>query len=113
MALYENVFIARQDITPGQVEALTEKYIKLIEDAKGKVEKREYWGLRNLAYVIQKNKKGHYTMLNYDAHSDVMKEVERQMGLDTDVIRFMTIRLEEIDQEPSIMMSSSRDDDKK
>lgn len=109
MALYETVFIARQDISPNQVEALADDYEKVIAELKGSVKKREYWGLRTLAYQIRKNKKGHYIMYNFDAPSDAIAEMERRMRLNDDILRFMSIRIDEINEEPSIMMASKED----
>lgn len=110
MALYETVFIARQDITPNQVEALANDYEKIVKDFEGSVAKREYWGLRTLAYEIEKNKKGHYVLFNFDVKSEAIAEMERQMGLNDDVIRFMTITVDEFEEGPSVVMASSKDD---
>ena len=106
MTLYENVFIVRQDISAQQVEDLTARFTGLIADGGGTVTKNEYWGLRTLAYKINKNRKGHYVLLNIDAPSDAVKEMERNMNLNEDVMRFMTIRVEEVDEGPSVMMRS-------
>ena len=106
MTLYENVFIVRQDVSAQQVEDLTTRFTGLIADGGGTVTKNEYWGLRTLAYKINKNRKGHYVLLNIDAPSDAVKEMERNMNLNEDVMRFMTIRVEEVDEGPSVMMRS-------
>lgn len=106
MTLYENVFIVRQDVSAQQVEDLTTRFTGLIADGGGTVTKNEYWGLRTLAYKIKKNRKGHYVLLNIDAPSDAVKEMERNMNLNDDVMRFMTIRVEEVDEGPSVMMRS-------
>ena len=106
MTLYENVFIVRQDVSAQQVEDLTTRFTGLIADGGGTVTKNEYWGLRTLAYKIKKNRKGHYVLLNIDAPSDAVKEMERNMNLNEDVMRFMTIRVEEVDEGPSVMMRS-------
>jgi small subunit ribosomal protein S6 len=115
MRLYESVFIARQDISTGQVDALCEEFEGIITAGGGKILKKEYWGLKTLAYRIKKNRKGHYIMFNIEADADTMSEYDRKLGLNEDVIRVLTISIEEVDDEPSIMMQaksdrSSRDD---
>ncbi len=104
MALYEHVFMARQDISQSQVEGLIKEYADIITEGGGKVGKVEYWGLKNLAYKIKKNRKAHYALMNLDAPSAAVAEMERRMGISTDVIRFMTIRVETHEVEPSIQM---------
>ena len=104
MRLYESVLIARQDISTAQVETLVDEFSKIIENGGGSIKKREYWGLRSLAYRIKKNRKGHYVMLNLEADSATLNEYERIMGLNEDILRFMPIRIEEVDEEPAIMM---------
>ena len=104
MTYYENVFIARQDISQPQAEALGEAFAKVVTDLGGKVTKREYWGLRNLAFRIKKNRKGHYLLLNIDGPAAAVHEMERQMRINEDVLRFMTIRIEAFDEGPTIMM---------
>jgi small subunit ribosomal protein S6 len=106
LSYYENVFIARQDITAEQVEALADGFTKVIEDEGGKVASRENWGLRGLAYKIKKNRKGHYVLMNIDAPAAALHEMERQMGLNEDVLRHMTIRLDELADGPSVIMAS-------
>lgn len=106
MALYENVFIVRQDVSAQQVEDLTTRFTGLITDGGGAVTRNEYWGLRALAYKIKKNRKGHYVLLHIDAPADAVKEMERNMNLNEDVMRFMTIRVDELDEEPSVMVRS-------
>ncbi len=106
MALYENVFIVRQDVSAQQVEDLTTRFTGLIVDGGGEVTRNEYWGLRALAYKIKKNRKGHYVLLHIDAPTGAVKEMERNMNLNEDVMRFMTIRVDELDEEPSVMMRS-------
>ena len=96
MPFYESVFIARQDISAGQVDTLADEMEKLISDNGGSVARREYWGLRNLAYRMKKNRKGHYIMFNLDAPSEAVQEMERNLRLHEDVLRYMTIRLEEL-----------------
>ena len=104
MPLYEHVFLARQDLAQAQVDALAENATKIIADNGGKVVKTETWGLRGLAYRIAKNRKAHYVMLDIDAPAPAMAELERQTGINEDVIRFMTIRVEDHEQGPSVMM---------
>ena len=104
MRLYESVLIARQDVSAAQVESLTNEFAAIIENGGGSIKKREYWGLKSLAYRIKKNRKGHYVLLNIEADSATLNEYERIMGLNEDILRFMTIRIEEVDEEPSIMM---------
>ena len=104
MALYEHVFMARQDISQSQVEGLIKEYADVITEGGGKVGKVEYWGVKNLAYKIKKNRKAHYALMNLDAPPAAVAEMERRMGLSTDVIRFMTIKVEVHEVEPSIQM---------
>lgn len=113
MALYEHVFIARQDINASQVEAITADFSKIIEENEGKVAKSEYWGLKNLAYKIKKNRKGHYVLLNVDAPAAALAEVERQARLHEDVIRFMTIRVDELEEGQSIVLRSKADKERR
>src|SRR6218665_3174402 len=98
MALYEHVFLARQDLAQAQVDALAEAATKIVEDNNGKVVKTETWGLRSLAYRIAKNRKAHYVMLEIDAPAAAVAEVERQASLNEDVIRYMTIRVDAHEQ---------------
>ena len=109
MALYESVIIGRQDLTPNQFEELIEGFIKIIESFKGVILKRENWGLRNLAYKINKNRKGHYVLLNIDSSSDAILEYERLMRLNEDIIRFLTIRINSVDEKPSPLMNNKSD----
>jgi small subunit ribosomal protein S6 len=106
MPLYENVFIARQDISGAQVEALTEGFAQLIADHGGEVRKREYWGLRNLAYRMRKNRKGHYVLLNLSAPPAAIAELERTMRINEDVLRYLTLRVDALEEGPSAMMQS-------
>ena len=106
MPLYESVFIARQDISSQQVEGLTERLGKIIADSGGEVAKSEYWGLRNLAYRIKKNRKGHYVLFNIDAPPAAIQEFERNMRISEDVLRYLTIRIDELEEGPSIQMQS-------
>ena len=104
MPLYEHVFLARQDLAQAQVDALAENATKIIADNGGSVVKTETWGLRGLAYRIAKNRKAHYVMLDIDAPAASMAELERQTGINEDIIRFMTIRVEDHEKGPSVMM---------
>ena len=104
MPAYESVFIARQDVGSSQVDALTDNFSEIIEQGGGKVSKREYWGLRNLAYRIKKNRKGHYVLLNIEAPAPAVLEMERLMRLNEDILRFMTLRVDELEEGPSVMM---------
>jgi len=105
MALYENVFIARQDVATTQVEALTTQFAELVTSLGGTVSKKEYWGLRSLTYRIKKNRKGHYSLLAIDAKPEAVKEMERQLSLNEDVLRYMTVRVEELDLELSPVLA--------
>ena len=104
MALYEHVFLARQDLAQAQVDTLAENATKIIEDNKGKVVKTESWGLRSLAYKIAKNRKAHYVMLEIDAPSGVVAELERQTQINEDIIRYMTVKVDAHEAGPSVMM---------
>ncbi len=106
MPLYESVFIARQDISSQLVEGLTETLSKIIADNGGEIAKSEYWGLRNLAYRIKKNRKGHYVLFNIDAPPAAIQEFERNMRISEDVLRYLTIRVDELEEGPSIQMQS-------
>lgn len=101
---YETVFIARQDITSNQVDVMAQEFNKLLKENDGQVAKTELCGLRNLAYPIKKNKKGHYVLINYSVSSDTVKELERRMRLNEDIIRYLTVRVEGLDKTPSILM---------
>lgn len=113
MPLYEHIFLARQDVSAQQVETLVEQFKGLIEGAGGSVGKIENWGLRSLAYRIKKNRKAHYTLMNITAPHAAVAEMERQMGLSEDVLRFMTFRVDELDEEPSAMMQKRDRDDRR
>ena len=106
MRLYESVFIARQDITTAQVETMADEFAEIITSAGGSIKKREYWGLRALAYRIKKNRKGHYIMFNMETGPEALREYERIMGLNEDVLRFLNIRIDEVLEGPSIMMQA-------
>jgi small subunit ribosomal protein S6 len=110
MALYEHVFLARQDLAQAQVDALAEAATKIVEDNQGKVVKTETWGLRSLAYKIAKNRKAHYVMLEIDGPGTIIAELERQNSINEDVIRYMTVRVDELENGPSVMMRKSARD---
>ena len=104
MPFYENVFVARQDLTPAKVTELTNKFTAAIEAKGGKVTKREDWGLRNLAYKIQKNRKGYYTLLAIDAPAAAVIEMERLMRLDENILRHLTVKIDALEEGPSAML---------
>ena len=104
MALYEHVFLARQDLAQAQVDALAATATEIIEKGGGKVAKTETWGLRSLAYKIAKNRKAHYVMLEFDAPGAVVAELERQTQINEDIIRYMTIKVDGLETGPSVMM---------
>lgn len=113
MPYYETVFIARQDLTESQVKTMTENFSKIITDEKGKIHKTEFWGLKSFAYRINKARKGHYILLELDCESAALHEMERQMRLHEDVVRYLTTRQEKLSDGPSIMMDKGgRDDDR-
>jgi len=105
MPYYEHTVLARQDISPQQAEALNDTLKALIEEGHGSVAKIEYWGLRNLTYRVKKNRKAHYSLLAIDAPAAAVKEMERQLSINEDVIRFLTVRVEELDLELSPVLS--------
>ncbi len=109
---YETIFIARQDITANQVESLAKQYTSVIKEYGGEVIKTEFCGLRNLAYKIKKNRKGHYVLMNIAVKSEGVQEVERQMKINEDVLRYLSVRLEQLDNAPSALMQNRgfRDD---
>ncbi len=109
MPRYEHVFLARQEVSPQQVEALMNEFGQVIKDGGGTVGKTEYWGLKTLAYKIKKSRKAHYALMNIEAPVDAVAEMERRMGLSTDVLRFMTLRVEEHETEPSVQMRKGDD----
>ena len=109
MPLYESVFIARQDVATTQVEALGEQFTKIIEGLEGKVSKKEYWGLRNLTFRIKKNRKAHYMLLNIEASPAAIAEMERNMGINEDVLRYMTVRVEAHDPNQSPILQRDRE----
>lgn len=112
MPLYEHVFLARQDASAQQVEDLTKQFQGVIEGLGGKVTKNEYWGVKSLSFRIRKNRKAHFTFLNVDAPPAAISEVERQERLNEDVLRFMTVRVDELEEGPSIMMRKADRDER-
>ena len=104
MALYEHVFLARQDLSQAQVDALAATATGIVEAGAGKVTKTETWGLKNLAYKIKRNRKAHFVMLNIEAPAGVVAELERQTAINEDVIQWMTVKVEEHEEGPSVMM---------
>lgn len=108
MPLYESTFIARQDLSRQDVGKIAESLSGIVEQGGGKVVKNEYWGLKSLAYKINKNRKGHYTMLGIDAPAPAIKEMERNMRINEDIIRSLTVRVDEMDANPSVMLQQAR-----
>lgn len=106
MAFYETIFIARQDLSPAQVEALANTYTDVVTNGGGEISKTEFCGLRNLAYKIKKNKKGHYVLMNVAAPSAAVQEMERQMRLNEDVLRYLTVKVDALDPNPSALMTN-------
>lgn len=107
MALYEHIFLARQDLSQAQVDALATAATEIVESNQGKVTKTETWGLKNLAYKIKRNRKAHFVMLNIEANGATVAELERQTSINEDVIRYVTIRVDEHEDGPSVMMRKS------
>lgn len=112
MAFYESVFIARQDATPQQVAALADSLVETIAAQGGKVTKTEHWGLRTLAYRIKKNRKGHYVLMNIDAPAAAVHEMERTLRINEDVLRYLTIRVDELEEGPSAVLRRDKDSDR-
>ena len=112
MSLYECVFIARQDVSATQVDSLVEIFQNVITESGGTIGKTENWGLRTIAYKIKKNRKGHYVLMNIDAHSDAVLEMERQMRINEDVLRYLTLRVDEHETEPSAIMRNKGSEDR-
>ena len=106
MPFYENVFVARQDLTPAKVKELADKFAAIIKANNGKVTKTEDWGLRDLAYKIQKNRKGYYTLMNIDAPATAIIELERLMRLDENLLRYLTVKVDALEEGPSAMLES-------
>ncbi|MFL5260440.1 MAG: 30S ribosomal protein S6 [Hyphomicrobiales bacterium] len=112
MPLYEHVFLTRQDASNAQVDQLTEQFKSVISGLGGQVGKTEYWGVRSLTFRIKKNRKAHFTLMNIDAPPKAIAEVERQESINEDVIRFITIKVDELEDGPSAMMKAGRRDDR-
>jgi small subunit ribosomal protein S6 len=106
MTCYECVYIARQELTAAQTEQLSDDLALIVTRNSGEVKNREYWGLKNLAYKIRKNRKGHYTLFHIESPSDTIVELERNMGLNEDILRYLTIKLDEIPEGQSVMMTT-------
>jgi small subunit ribosomal protein S6 len=113
MALYEHVFLARQDVSGQRVDELVEQYKGVIEAGGGKVGKTEYWGLKSLAFRINKNRKAHYALMNIEAPHEAVTEMERQMRINEDVLRFLTMRVDTLDEEPSVQMQKKERDERR
>ena len=113
MPLYEHVFLARQDVTPQQVETMIDQYKGVIEQNGGSIQTTEMWGVKSLAYRIKKNRKAHFTMFNLDAPPAAVAEMERQMRINEDILRFITIRVDALETEPSVMMQKRDRDERK
>jgi small subunit ribosomal protein S6 len=113
MPLYEHVFMARQDVTPQQVEGMVDQYRGVIEANGGTIEKTEMWGVKSLAYRINKNRKAHFTLFNLNAPAPAVAEMERQMRINEDILRFMTVRVETLESDPSVMMQKRDRDERK
>ncbi|MGQ3675947.1 30S ribosomal protein S6 [Xanthobacter sp. TB0139] len=112
MALYEHVFLARQDVSAQQVEELTTRFKGIIEANGGSVGKTEYWGVKSLTYRINKNRKAHFTLMNIDAPAAAVQELERQQRIDEDVLRALTLRMEALEEGPSAMLQKRERDDR-
>lgn len=113
MALYEHVFLTRQDVSGQRVDELLEQYKGVIETGGGTVGKTEYWGLKSLAFRINKNRKAHYALMNIDAPHTAVTEMERQMGINEDILRFLTMRVETLEDEPSVQMQKKERDERR
>ncbi len=109
MPRYEHTFLARQDVTAQQVTGLMNTYKAVIEELGGRIGKTEYWGLKSTAYKIKKNRRAHYAFFNIEAPHDAVAEMERQMRISTDILRFLTVRVDDLDEKPSIMMRKQDD----
>ena len=112
MPFYESVFIARQDVSTSQVDGLTDTFEKTIKDRGGSVTKKESWGLRPMAYKVKKNRKGNYVLMNIAAPAEAIKEMERQMHINEDVIRHLTTRVDEFEEGPSAVLKAKERDDR-
>jgi small subunit ribosomal protein S6 len=113
MAFYEHVFLTRQDVSGQRVDELVEQFKGVISTAGGSVGKTEYWGLKNLSFRIAKNRKAHFTLMNLDAPHDAVNEMERQMSLNEDILRFLTVRVDKLEEEPSVQMQKKERDERR
>ena len=113
MSFYEHVFLARQDVSGQRVDELVEQFKGVIDAGGGSIGKTEYWGLKSLPFRIKKNRKAHYSLMNIDAPHEAVAEMERQMGLNEDVIRFITVRVEELEEDPSVQMQKKERDERR
>jgi small subunit ribosomal protein S6 len=113
MPLYEHIYLARQDVSPQQVEEMTNNFTEVLTQGGGKVTKNEYWGLKSLSYRIKKNRKAHYSLLNIDAPAPAVAEMERQMRINEDILRFMTVRVDELEEGPSAMLQKRDRDEER
>ena len=110
--LYESVFIARPDVSSAQVDSLTETFEKAITNGGGSVQRKEYWGLRNLSFRSKKNRKGHYRLMNIDAPAPAVQEMERQMRINEDILRHLTVRVDALEEGPSMILQNKDRDDR-
>ncbi len=113
MAFYEHVFLTRQDVSSQRVDELVEQFKGVIETGGGSVGKTEYWGLKSLAFRINKNRKAHYTLMNIDGPHQAISEMERQMRINEDVLRFLTVRVDELEEQPSVQMQKKERDERR
>jgi small subunit ribosomal protein S6 len=113
MAFYEHVFLTRQDVSGQRVDELVEQFKGVVASGGGSVGKTEYWGLKNLAFRISKNRKAHFTLMNLDAPHDAVTEMERQMTLNEDILRFLTVRVDALEEEPSVQMQKKERDERR
>ena len=113
MAFYEHVFLSRQDISGQRVDELVEQYKGVIESSGGSVGKTEYWGLKSLTFRVKKNRKAHFTLMNIDAPPAAVAEMQRQMGINEDVLRFLTVKVDELEEEPSVQMQKKERDERR
>ena len=113
MSFYEHVFLARQDVSGQRVDELVEQFKGVIDAGGGSIGKTEYWGLKSLPFRIKKNRKAHYSLMNIDAPHEAVAEMERQMGLNEDVIRFITVRVDELEEDPSVQMQKKERDERR
>tara|TARA_Y100000589_G_scaffold305385_1_gene319290 strand:+ start:948 stop:1385 length:438 start_codon:yes stop_codon:yes gene_type:complete len=109
MAIYECVYIARQELTAAQAEQLSKDFTKVVSSNSGEIKRQEYWGLRNLAYKIRKNRKGHYTMFHIESPASTIEELERNMRLNEDILRYLTVKIDKLPEGPSVMMTARPD----